>query len=434
MFHICAFASAFTAACLMSAAADIAFQAGSWNVWYSSATSMLRLSHPVSGTVVEGELSCNDSTRLVAATNRLLLADDGGRTVGWVSFPHGGDRIGLFVSATADAPQTISFDGGVQFRGDAMSCRLVPLDCEHVLSLAVGTAGSLLNDALYSPSRDEAFAVRGGGPTFTAADAGKFGFDFTISSEEPAACEVEISIERDFYRTRWAPDYRPGAPLPAKGWLRHHLQLLTGKTDAGKKRMASAIDAIVNRADMRPFALYPYYGPLPVWDLAVGRSFGQCHRIALFNWSDKPWGGMVKWDMLGEDPDSEFVAYEQFGESWLGVVSGSMMLQVPPHDVKFLVLEPYMGHPQFLAPGTVSADEPVKTQTWAEDVLCTKVATSAGKPVTVRYAMPDSFRFDGVRVPKGVKVETRTESGGHVLAVTLESAKSHDVEVELKFR
>ena len=434
MSHICALASVSAAACLMPAAGNVAFQAGSWNVRYFSSTSMLRLSHPASGTVVEGELSCEDSTRLVAATNRLLLADDGGRTVGGVSFPHGGDRIGLLVFATPDAPRTLFFEGSVQFRDDAMACRLAPLDGEHVHSFAVGAADSLLNDALYSPSRDEALVVRGGAPSFTAVDAGKFGFDFSISSEDAPACEVEISIERDFYRTRWAPDYRPGAPLPAKGWLKHQMPPLTGKTGAGKRRMASAVAAIANRAGVRPLALYPHDEPLPVWDLAVRRPFGQCHRLAIFNWSGKPSEVTIDWDVLGEDQDREFIVYEQWGEAWLGVVCGRLTLQVPPHDARFVALEPYAGHPQFLAPGTVSAEEPVKEQTWAEDVLCTKVAVSAGTPVTVRYALPDSFIFDSVRVPKGVEAGTRIESGGHVLAVTLESAKSRDVEVELKFR
>ena len=418
---------------LAASAADLSFDADAWKVDYVASGSVLTLTHPASGTVIEGELSVDGDAKLGAATNRLVLTDDKGRIVGGVTFPRSGDRIALLLfSDAASAP--LFFEGSIRYRADALACQSTP-GADRVLSLAVGDADSLLNNMLYSPAQDEAVALRGEVVSLTSVAAGRHGLEFALDAKEPVTAQIEFTVERDYCRTRWYPNYRPGAPLPAREWLARQKPPATGRNAANERRCAETMRTLAGFPGVRPAALRPPKGPLPIWDLAMKRPFGQMHLVALFNWADSPAEIEVAWDDLGEDAEHGFIAYELWNAAWHGVTYERLTVQVPPKDVRLFILQPKAGHPQFLAPEGLAPVWPLKAQTWTEDVLKTTVALTAGHTHTLRYAIPDSFTFDALRPSANItSSKVRLESGGKVLAVMLASPKGGDVDFELAFK
>lgn len=417
---------------LAASAADLSFDADAWKVAYAASGSVLTLTHPASGTVIEGELSFDGNAQLGVATNRLVLTDDKNRTVGGVAFPRSGDRIGLLLFSDGASGQ-LFFDGSIRYRADAFACQAAP-ENSHLLSLVAGNADSLLNDALFSPSHDEAVVLQGVAAALSAAGAGRHGLEFGLDADAASTAQIHFTIERNYCRTRWYPDYRPGAPLPAREWQACHMPPVPDRQTVEGRRFMVTMCTLADFPGLRPALLRPQEGPVPVWDLAVKRAFGQMHFVALFNWSDGPAQIEVAWDDLGEDAEHEFAVYEIWGEAWLGVLHEKLSVQVPAHGVRLFAVQPHLGHPQFLASGDWTTLAPVVSQEWANDVLKVAVVVPDGKPHTVRFAVPDSFTFDSVRVPEGVTVQTRRESGGRVLAMTLTAPKAGEVPVALKFK
>ena len=418
---------------LAASAADLSFDAAAWRVGYVASESVLTLTHPASGTVIEGELSFDGNAKLGVATNRLVLTDDKNRIVGGVAFPRSGDRIGLLLFSNAVSGQ-LFFDGSIRYRADAFACQSTP-DATRVLSLAVGAADSLLNNMLFSPALDEAVVLRGEVVSLTSIAAGRHGLEFALDAKEPATAQIEFTVEHDYCRTRWCPDYRPGAPLPALEGRACPKPLATGRNTANGRRFAEAMRALAGFPGVRPVALRLPEGPFPIWDLAVKRPFGQMHLVAVFNWADNPAEIEVAWDDLGEDAEHGFIVYELWNAAWHGVTYERLTVQVPPKDARLFILQPKAGHPQFLAPEELVPVWPLKAQTWTEDVLKTTVTLIAGHTHTLRYAIPDSFTFDTLRPSANItSSKVRLESGGKVLAVMLTSPKGGDVDFELTFK
>ena len=187
--------------------------------------------------------------------------------------------------------------------------------------------------------------------------------------------------------------------------------------------------------DVHPAALYPCFGHLPVWNLHVKRPFGDWHVVALFNWDDEPAIVGFDWDEIGEPADRAFACWVFWTESWQGVNLEHFEMQLPARSVRLLALQPYQGHPQFLTSDRhmTQGGVELKDQRWAEDRLEATVEVIGGFPVTVRFAVPESFAFGKLDVPEGVTAATRAEAGGKVLAVTLESATTRDVKLALGF-
>ena len=421
---------------LVASAVDLSFDADAWKVDYAASSSVLTLAHPASGTVIEGELTFEGDARLGVATNRLVLTNGGDRIVGGVAFPRSGDRIGLLLFSDAASGQ-LFFEGSIRYRADAFACQSTPR-ADRVLSLAVGSADSLLNNVLYSTAQDEAVALRGEAVALASIAAGRHGLEFALDAKTPATAQVEFTVERDYCRTRWHPDYRPGAPLPSlEGLARQKPPPATGRDMANERRFAETMRALAGFPGVRPAVLRPQEGPFPVWDLAVQRPFGQMHLVAAFNWTDSPMEIEVAWDDLGEDAEHGFIVYELWNAAWHGVTYERLTVQVPPKDARLFILQPKAGHPQFLAPEGLVSVWPLKAQTWTEDMLKTTVALTGGHTHTFRYAIPDSFTFDAVRTSDGVvSSQARLESGGRVLAVILQAAEgqNRDVDVNLKFK
>ncbi len=190
-------------------------------------------------------------------------------------------------------------------------------------------------------------------------------------------------------------------------------------------------------ADVKPAALYPMFGHLPVWDLNVSRPFGDWHVVALFNWADYPQSVGFNWNEIGEADARQFACWEFWTSTWQGVNAGGFSMRLPPRSVRLVAMQPLEARPQFLSSDRHITQGAVewKGDKWDDGAkkLVSTVTAVGGFPLTVRFALPDGFAPKSVSVPSGVKNSHAIEAGGKVMSVTVEAAASGDVPVEIVF-
>ncbi|MBR1920834.1 MAG: alpha-galactosidase, partial [Kiritimatiellae bacterium] len=155
---------------------------------------------------------------------RLALVDTRGNVDGYVSFQADGEGVSMLVyhrTAFAFAGSLV-FSGDVRYRDDAYPCSLSARAGGRVLSVKSGFAVSALDDALFSPSTDE--ALRLSNAMLVAPRPGRAaGFRAVLVIDDPAAASFAAKVEKDWYKSRWVPYWRPldrsRAPRAPTGWL-----------------------------------------------------------------------------------------------------------------------------------------------------------------------------------------------------------------------
>ena len=218
--------------------ADVTFDAGCWRVSFVDEGTRLSMTH-ADGAAVEGTLAFDgpaavtgagvgrDPTRTAwriasprdGVLSRLALVDARDNVNGYISFQPDGEGISMLVyHRTAFAYDgTLSYDATVRYRNDAYPCSLAPKKDDRVLSMKSGPAVSLDDDALYSPSTDEALQIVGG----RIAANGQLSTKLQIDNS--AANSISFRIVKGWYRSRWVPHWRPRdrkrAPHAPTGWL-----------------------------------------------------------------------------------------------------------------------------------------------------------------------------------------------------------------------
>lgn len=188
--------------------------------------------------------------------------------------------------------------------------------------------------------------------------------------------------------------------------------------------------------DVRPGSLYPQFGHLPVWNLHVRRPFGDWHVVALFNWTDVPAEVGFDWDEIGEPSDRAFACWEFWTETWQGVNRGRFARAVPPRSVRLVAMQPAVAHPHFLTSDRhmLQGAVELKDQRWADGALSATIEVIGGFPMTARFVVPDGFALTRVVAPAGVSATHRFECGGRIVAVTLASDVTRNVETRLEFK
>ena len=175
--------------------------------------------------------------------------------------------------------------------------------------------------------------------------------------------------------------------------------------------------------DTRPMCLYPINELLPVWNLAVKTPYQTWNVVALFNWGEERQKIPVSFEELGLDADREYALYETWEEKWLGYAKDGFSVDVPPHAVRLVAV-----HPRSDRPILLSSDRHITRG--AQDVaavamkgtsLAFDVRLVADHPVTVRFLLPDGWRYGGS------DADCRLEAGGRILAVRLVSPRSETV-------
>ena len=167
-----------------------------------------------------------------------------------------------------------------------------------------------------------------------------------------------------------------------------------------------------------------------VWSLAVPDFDEPYHTVGLFNWglnldlTENPYAEMpdmdreirVSLEEAGMDPDTSYLAYEFWGQRFLGEFKDSLVLQVPKHASFSVALREKLGRPQFLGINrhVLGGVKVVDSLTWNEGtgeltgVQEGSVGTAhAPFAFHLAFYVPQGYTFDHMRfqAPEGVSVE-----------------------------
>lgn len=225
-----------------AAFADTAFKAGEWDVVFQTEGQTLKLTHALSGAEISGELEFTGVERATDANaepsvewkitdsrdgvpNRLAIVDKNNDAQGYLTFQSNGAKVSFLVyHRTALAYNgVLVYSGDIKYREDAFAAATVPMAGERVLQLASGDADSRLNDSLFSRESDESLQLRAA--TLSLASVGKGAYTFEAGGRITQVDESEFSfnIERNYYKSRWVPYYKPidrkRAPKAPTGWM-----------------------------------------------------------------------------------------------------------------------------------------------------------------------------------------------------------------------
>ncbi len=234
--------AALTALAAAGAGADTAFTAGEWQVAFAAEGQSLKLTHAASGAEIVGELAFTGPERATdakaeptrewkivdsrdGAPRRLALVDKNNDAQGYLTFQANGARLGLLVyHRTALAFRgELSYTGEIKYREDAFAAATQPMRDERVLQLASGDPDSLLNDALFSAEKDEVLQLSAAGLRLSSVGRGSYAFEMLGDIDNAADASFTFNVERDYYRSRWVPYYKPidraRCPKAPTGWL-----------------------------------------------------------------------------------------------------------------------------------------------------------------------------------------------------------------------
>ena len=225
-----------------AAMADVSFDAGRWRVSFVDEGSRLSLAHAGGEASAEGSLSFVGPAAVTGAgvakdagtvawrvvsprdgvPNRLALVDAKNNVNGYVAFQADGEGVSMLVyHRTAFAYEgTLSYDAEIRYRADAYPCSLTPKKGDRVLAVKSGPAVSAEDDALYSPSTDEALQARN---AKWRLEDGKWRVASRLRIDDPSADTLSLKVLKGWYGKRWVPYWRAPdrrrSPHAPTGWL-----------------------------------------------------------------------------------------------------------------------------------------------------------------------------------------------------------------------
>ena len=235
-----------------SAFADVSFDTGRWKVEFNDAESRLTLSHAEGFAKIDGRLSFTGPAAVTGAgigedgtmaqwsvassrdgfPNRLALVDRRGNVNGYISFQSDGEGVTLLVyHRTAFAYSgVLGFDGRIRYRKDSYPCSLTPKANDRVLSVKSGCAVSLDDNALFSPSTDEALEFNclrleggHGKPLAKCSDDVSYRVSARLAIDDTLKNAISLKIVKHWYKSRWVPNWRAPdrvrSPRAPTGWL-----------------------------------------------------------------------------------------------------------------------------------------------------------------------------------------------------------------------
>lgn len=157
--------------------------------------------------------------------NRYALVNTQGNVHGYMVFiGEEGQGELLFYHRTAqNFPGVLSFTGEITFWEDAFPCRTLPRAEERVLALSSGSTASLLNDSLFSPTRDSLLQLSAAHLQIGKSQNGRTTFSFSGKIEEASEALLSIRIKNDYFKNRYMPYYkaldRKRCPKAPTGWM-----------------------------------------------------------------------------------------------------------------------------------------------------------------------------------------------------------------------
>ena len=235
---------------------------GNWNLTFNEADARLELAHAAGSVHISGTLGFSAGEkrwRVVAPRDairtRLALLDERGDVQGYLAFVDNGDRLELLVyhRTAQNYSGELQFEGDVAFTSESFACRTDPLKTSRVLQLASGPADSTLNNALFDPQLDRAFLISAPQRRLVTKGPGAYGVSLRARIEEASEAVWAFTIDRDYYRRRYIPYYRPldrtRCPSAPTGWM-------SWNTYFDKATAADNLaEARIGQAQLQPFGM-----------------------------------------------------------------------------------------------------------------------------------------------------------------------------------
>ncbi|MDR0871397.1 MAG: alpha-galactosidase [Planctomycetaceae bacterium] len=205
---------------------------------------------------------------------------------------------------------------------------------------------------------------------------------------------------------------------------------LAGLTDEQMKMLQQTLPA----ADVRPGSLYPYFAMLPVWNLSVHHDkLGDYNVVALFNWLDaSPHDIGVSVQELGL-PDGQYLGYEFWTQKPVKIENNTLLMQVPVHGVRVIVIHRDSSIPQWIGSDRHLAQtgQEILDYKWDENnkTLKGKIRLVGNFPLTMRLHIPEKYHLERCSIPVTIKNEP-----DNTVAVTFQSKESIDAEFQISFK
>lgn len=214
---------------------------GEWHVTFHNARGELTCKHIATGATVSGACSFhvvkNEGKEEIwsiavprdSVSERLALLDLDGNVQGYLAVFDAGD--GLYIQVIHRAAQNfhgeLRLDAAAQLGERSFACRTTPLPGARVVQMASGHADSRLSDSLFDMDSDTALRFHGASAALVSnlhEDSGlAFRVKLTAIADDPAHSAISFVILRDYYRSRYVPNYRPidksRCPSAPTGWM-----------------------------------------------------------------------------------------------------------------------------------------------------------------------------------------------------------------------
>ncbi len=193
----------------------------------------------------------------------------------------------------------------------------------------------------------------------------------------------------------------------------------------------------IHAMDLYPYRCDPVVEPKPssyprILDLKVNAPAGSYDVVALYNWDDTPARkSLAMGNDLGLDPAGEYLVYDYWNKTFLGIFGDTLSLPVGAHGVRALVIRPRSDAPVLLATsrhitGTVS----LKEMAWdgQKKIMSGRSEIVPQDPYTLYLFVPEGMTVQTARVMSGgkakVEIKNTPVNGGTFAEVTIHDEES----------
>lgn len=182
--------------------------------------------------------------------------------------------------------------------------------------------------------------------------------------------------------------------------------------------------------NVKPLDLFPLFDLLPIWALHIRRPFAEWHVVALYNWEEADKEIEFTFDEIGISSTTDYALYEFWSASYLGVHKNEFKMTVPRHGVSLLALHKKQTVPQFISSdrhitqGAVELTELAWNASKKE--LRGTVQLVQGSPLTLRFLIPENYKFIKAATNKEITHHIAWESSHQLLALTLNSPNTQE--------
>jgi alpha-galactosidase len=169
-----------------------------------------------------------------------------------------------------------------------------------------------------------------------------------------------------------------------------------------------------------------------IWVLDVKMSWGSWKIICLFNWEESGKVSSLDVETVGLDPQKRYLAWEFWGEEFLGEFKDKLTLGLKPHGSKLLRIIEKPDHPTVLGTDMhlIQGGVEIKDVTWTGGSLTGVAVRPKGAVGRIFVYIPVGYRASGISV-NGKKITAETAEG--IISVPLRFVKPN-LRWEVAFR